>query len=137
MQKEVYLALATALDAFTGDIKALLDNHELAYESYHLQKVAAELSMLNEKSLEVLKSRDTEIEDIGAIVQNILHQPISNGQQKTTTNMLKSAEEFSKSLSPESSLGQVLANYIRYGHATERLVQELELLSDELKEYAA
>ena len=137
MQKDLYLALATALDSFTGDIKALLDNHELAYESSHLEKVATELNMLNQRSLEVLKSRDTEVEDIGAIVQNILHQPIANGHPKHMTNMLKSAEEFSAKPTPESTLGQVLTNYIRYDHATERLLQELELLSEELKEYAA
>lgn len=138
MEKREYCAaLATALDQFVGDIKAVLEHHELAKTPDHLNKIADELLSLNQKSLEVLRSHDPDIEDIGAIVQDILTQPINGQTKKESTSMIQSAEAFKAKPSAETIFTTVLSNYIRYAYATRSLIHELELLSDELKKNAA
>lgn len=131
MSKELYLALAAALDDFIESVNATLKDHALTQKREHLEKIAKGVTRLNDRSLEVLKSHDKDVEDVGAIIQDILNQPITNGSPKQTTSMLKSSKH------PESDLAHVMANYIKYSHATLRLIQELELLSEELKENAA
>ncbi len=131
MNREICLALASALDDFINHVQETLSDHQLVEKSDHLEKIAHDVSLLNERSLEVLKSHDVEVEDVGAIVQDILNQPIKNGSPKETTTMLKSSSY------PESDLAHVMSNYIKHSHATMRLIQELELLSEELKEHAA
>lgn len=135
--KQVCIALASAIDQFINDVNALLEHHELANTPDHLNKVADELFTLNDKSLEILKSHDEEVEDIGAIIQDIITQPINGRGKKEPTTMLKSAEEHKAAPSEDSTLHVVLANCVRYSHATQSLIKELDLLSDELKKYAA
>ncbi|MCB1117459.1 MAG: hypothetical protein KDK50_02630 [Chlamydiia bacterium] len=131
--KQVCIALATTLDQFINDIRALLKDQALAEKKDHLSRIANEVFELNKRSLEVIKSED--VEDVAVIVQDILTQPINGTGKKQPTSMLQSAEAFQNQA--EDTFKAVMHNFIRYNFATVNLIKELELLSDELKKYAA
>ena len=133
--KQTCIALAATLDQFITDIQAILKDQALVDKNEHLGRIANEVFDLNAQSLEILKSKDLEVEDVGGIVQDILTQPINGSKSKEPTTMLQSAEAFKGQ--SEDNLKAVMHNFIRYNFATVSLIKELALLSDELKKHAA
>lgn len=73
------------------------------------------------------------LKDAGQIIQNILTQPLSIPGASKDVSMLSAAKKFNPNDPATSDLKKVVDALRLYSSATDVLLKEVELLSDELK----
>ena len=74
------------------------------------------------------------LKDAGQIVQNILTQPLSiPGASKETVSLLDAAKNYNDKDPSTSDLKKIVEMLAQYPEPTKIMLQELEILSNELK----
>lgn len=73
------------------------------------------------------------LKDAGQIIQNILTQQLSIPGIPKEISILSAAKRFNPSDPATSDLKKLIDAFIHYSAATEVLIKELELISDDLR----
>jgi hypothetical protein len=72
------------------------------------------------------------LKDSAQIIQTILTQPLSIPGAAEGVSLLSSAENFDPNNPADSDFKRVIATFLAYPEATERMIQELELIRHDL-----
>jgi len=73
------------------------------------------------------------LKDAGQIIQNILTQQLSIPGAPKDISILSAAKKFNPNDPATSDLKKLVDTFIHYSSATDVLLKELELISDDLK----
>jgi len=104
-----------------------------------LEVMAKNLVELDESSQKTLFQNDESsslkeaLKDAGEIVQNILIQPLSIPGAKKDISFLEAAKAFETKNALTSDLRKILLSFLQFPEPTQRMIEELELLQDDLR----
>lgn len=73
------------------------------------------------------------LKDAGEIIETILNQPLTAQDPSKDITLLSAALSFEDEAPENSALQKALFCYLEYPDASQALLQELEILSNELK----
>ncbi len=128
--KKICFDFKEKLDAFIQSIKQLEEKPEVVDSNEYLHNMSSLLQDLHQKSVDATHLGSFEITSIGEIVDGILTQDLSIPLEGKISMLTASQKETKK-------LQNVMHVYTKYKQATKQLVMELEILSNEIKDFAA
>ena len=132
-KKTVVMNFRKELESFTKNVNELHRNAGLSTKREFLERIAGDVNRLYASSIQVQKAQDSEIEEIGSIIQNIFVQPIAIKQHEHIT-ILKAVETFEPGKGDECDLSFIMREYVNHPASTKSFLIELELLTDDLND---
>jgi len=130
-KKTLALNFRKELEAFTSNVTKLQKDGGLSTKQEFLQKLADDVNRLYASSIQVQKEQQSEIEEIGSIIQNIFVQPIALKHREHVT-ILKAVQAFDPEKPDECDLSFIAREYVNHPASTKSFVIELELLRNDL-----
>lgn len=132
-KKNIAMNFRRDLQKFTLNVNQLSQNASLAARKEFLEKIAEDVNRLYASSIQVQKEQDSEIEEIGSIIQNIFVQPLSIKDHRHVT-IIKAVESFAEAENEECDLSYIMHEYVKHPESTKSFIRELELLTDDLND---
>lgn len=130
-KKEIAKRFRTELANFKTHVYELHQNAGQATQREFLERIAGDVDRLYSSSINVQKEISEDIEEIGAIIQNIFVQPLAISHRHHIT-ILKAAQSFPNEKEEESDLSHIMREYVKYPETTKSFIRELELLTEDL-----
>lgn len=130
-KKTVVMNFRNELESFTSKVSELHQNAGLSNKEEFLKTLAEDVNRLYASSIQVQKAEDSDIEEIGSLVQNLFVQPIAIKHHEHVT-ILKAAETFEPGKGEECDLSFIMREYVNHPASTKSFLMELSLLTDDL-----
>ena len=130
-KKTVVLNFRKELEAFISSVTNLQQDGRLWMQQEFLEKLADDVNSLYKSSIQVQKDHQSEIEEVGSIIQNIFVQPIALKHHEHLT-ILKAVQTYDPHSPAECDLSFIAREYVNHAASTKNFVIELELLRNDL-----
>lgn len=137
------IELAQELEAIIGqvahELRTLLKQPHLADHMDPLDALAKKVIALEGCAQKALAANDESTElkealkDAGEIIQNILSQPLLIPGAKRNISLFEAAKTYEIKEALRSDFRKILLSFLQFPVPTERMIEELELLQDDLQ----